>query len=169
MTPSEKRILEFIQAHPGEVPERTIKKELQLSHGCIFQTRKKLEALGLVRVERRGRCLVYYPAHFQPAEKSDPKPKLRASAKTAARMSDQRTIKKPSLSKWRTIKKRKMPVIQGAYENIGQWQYDIEAECGNVAIDYGFETATVTNLDTGDELHYSIEESDTEINVSCND
>ena len=84
-------------------------------------------------------------------------------------MSDQRTIKKPSLSKWRTIKKRKMPVIQGAYENIGQWQYDIEAECGNVAIDYGFETATVTNLDTGDELHYSISESDTEINISCDD
>lgn len=64
MTPSEQRIMDFIRSHPGQVPERKIRKELHLSHGCIYQTRKKLEALGLLHTERRGRCLVYYPAHF---------------------------------------------------------------------------------------------------------
>lgn len=63
MTPSEQRIMDFIRSHPGQVPERKIRKELHLSHGCIYQTRKKLEALGLLHTERRGRCLVYYPAH----------------------------------------------------------------------------------------------------------
>lgn len=167
MTPSEKRILEFIQAHPGEVPERTIKKELQLSHGCIFQTRKKLEAMGLVRVERRGRCLVYYPAHFQQIQQQKSQDVVKSNNTTEFQQIQRREPKK--LSKWRTIKKRKMPVVQGAYENIGQWQYDIESGCGNVAIDFGFESATVIDLDTGDELHYSITEYDDEINISCDD
>lgn len=61
-------------------------------------------------------------------------------------------------------------VVQGSYADISQWQYDIEAECGNVDIDYRFQAATVTNLDTGEELRYSMREDDSgEVSVSCDD
>ena len=163
MTPSEQRIMDFIRSHPGQVPERKIRKELHLSHGCIYQTRKKLEAMGLLHTERRGRCLVCYPAHFQPQE-----PEENISAPALARMSDHRTSK--TLSKWRTIRKKRMPIVQGSYADVSQWQYDIEAECGNVDIDYRFQAATVTNLDTGEELRYSMREDDSgEVSVSCDD
>jgi hypothetical protein len=83
-------------------------------------------------------------------------------------MSDHRTSK--TLSKWRTIRKKRMPIVQGSYADISQWQYDIEAECGNVDIDYRFQAATVTNLDTGEELRYSMREDDSgEVSVSCDD
>lgn len=163
MTPSEQRIMDFIRSHPGQVPERKIRKELHLSHGCIYQTRKKLEAMGLLHTERRGRCLVYYPAHFQQQEPEETIP-----APSLARMSDHRTSK--TLSKWRTIRKKRMPIVQGSYADVSQWQYDIEAECGNVDIDYRFQAATVTNLDTGEELRYSMREDDSgEVSVSCDD
>lgn len=176
MTPAETAIFQYIVKHPGEsIPESKIRKMLHLSHGCVFQTRKKLEAAGLLRTERRGRCLVFYPVAFQDQDSQREQRENENAGTRSTRI--QRDTKKISsnggrsngLSKWRKIrqKSKKMPVYQGEYNDISEWAYDVETCCGNVVIDYGFQTATVTNMDTGDELLYSWEETDCGIVVNC--